>query len=280
MALTLAASRPTVIINADAMQLVRDLRVITARPSEAEEGQAEHALYGVLDAAEPTSVACWLALVEPVIGRAWAEDKLPLLVGGTGMYVQALKTGLAAVPPIPERIRAPIRAMAGAELRQALEQADPAMAARLKPGDRQRNARALEVWQATGKSLGHWQAQAHAPLFPEADWREYYIDISKETLYPRLDARFLTMMAEGAEAEVAALLVRELPPGSPIMRAHGVPELAAYLRGQMPRDAAVTLAQQHTRNYAKRQQTWLRNQMADATALAPGDSGTLLETLR
>lgn len=270
LALAVAQARPTVIINADAMQMVGVLRVLTARPSVAEEAQAEHALYGVLPPEESTSVARWLALVEPVIRAAWAAQKLPLLVGGTGMYVKALKEGLASIPPIPEAIRAPLRAMEPAEVRAALEVADPAMAARLKAGDSQRNLRALEVRQATGRSLADWQAQAHQPSFPEARWHEAFIDMPKPVLYPRLDARFDLMMQQGALEEVKALLARDVPAGHPILRAHGVPELAAYLRGEMARADAVAKAQQNTRNYAKRQQTWLRNQLGHATALAGG----------
>lgn len=274
LALAIAQSRPAVIINADAMQMVADLRILTARPTVAEEAAAEHALYGVLRAEEPTSVARWLALAESVIRRAWAEGKLPLLVGGTGMYVKALAEGLAAVPPIPPPIREEIRALSTEAIRAALEVCDPAMAAALKPGDTQRNARALEVMRATGTSLADWQGRAAAPLFPEARFHYFAVSHPREEIYRRIDARFLAMMAAGAVEEVRGLYestnagmrecanahVTSLPP---IFRAHGVPELAAYLRGEMSREAAITKAQQNTRNYAKRQITWLRNQLPE-----------------
>lgn len=264
LALAVAKARPAVIINADAMQMVADLRIITARPTVEEEGQAEHALYGVLDASQPTSVARWLAMVVPMIRRAWAEDKLPVLVGGTGMYVKSLKNGLAAVPPVPEPLRAMLRAMPAEAVRAALEERDPALAARLKPGDSQRNLRGLEVLEATGRSLAEWQAQPTAPALPEAQFHETYIAVPKPVLYPRLNARFATMLAQGALEEVQALVARDLPASNPITRAHGVPELAAYLAGRTTLEAATAQAQQNTRNYAKRQQTWIRNQMATA----------------
>lgn len=274
LALNVAKAWPAVIINADAMQMVRDLRVLTARPTEAEEAEAEHALYGVLDAAEPTSVARWLDRVVPIIRGAWAQGKLPLLVGGTGMYVKALKEGLAAVPPVPEAVQATLRAMPAAAIRAALETRDPAMAARLKPGDSQRNLRALEVLEATGRSLAAWQSDHAAPSLPEARFRESYIAVEKPVLYPRLDARFRAMLQHGALDEVQVLMARNLPASNPITRAHGVPELAAYLAGHMSLDAAIAQAQQHTRNYAKRQQTWIRNQMGDARPVA--DAAALL----
>lgn len=269
-ALQLAASRPTVIINADAMQMVDGLRVITARPTVAEEARAAHALYGVLKPHQPTSVANWLGLVKPVIECAWAEKKLPLLVGGTGMYVKALMEGLAEVPTIPDEIRAQLRAMDAATVRAELEKRDATMAAQLKAGDSQRNLRALEVMIATGKSLGAWQAQTTAPLFPEATCHCFMVMREREETYARIDARFEGMMGAGALEEVRSLMALNLNPELPILRAHGVPELLAHLRGEMTLDDAITKAQQNTRNYAKRQMTWLRNQWSGATAVKDG----------
>lgn len=268
MALAIAVSRPTVIINADAMQMVDTLRVLTARPTEQEEAQAEHALYGVLAPQEQTSVARWLQLVQPVIARAFAEGKLPLLVGGTGMYVKALQEGLAKIPEIPEAIRQHYRTMPQDALYPALLACDPVMAARLKPGDTQRLIRALEVVDATGMSLDHWQNQEAVPLFPQATYRRYYMAMPRAEVYARIDRRFETMMHAGALDEVKALLALGLDADLPILRAHGVPELAAYLAGTMTREAAIAKSQQNTRNYAKRQMTWIRNQMADAVAVA------------
>ncbi len=277
--LAIAQSRPAVIINADAMQMVADLRVLTARPTVEEEAQAEHALYGVLDAAEPTSVARWLAMVAPVIRAAWDTGKLPLLVGGTGMYVKALEEGLASVPPVPDAVRTRIRAMEAAEIRAALERQDPAMAAMLKPGDSQRNARALEVIEATGQSLRHWQTQKASPLFPQARFHTFVLTPERDVLYPRLDARFLQMMQAGALDEVRALVARRLPPETPILRAHGCPELTASLDGAMLLEEAIKKAQQHTRNYAKRQLTWIRQQLPDATVLQPGQDAEIFMQL-
>lgn len=264
LALGIAAARPAVIINADAMQMVSALRVLSARPSEAEEARAEHALYGVLAPHEPTSVAVWLERVAPVIRAAWEQGKLPLLVGGTGMYIKALRDGLAAIPPVPEALRAELRARDPASVRQRLEALDPVMASRLKPGDSQRNLRALEVMEASGVSLATWQEQTPPPLFPEATYHHFAATHPREEVYRRIDQRFETMMAHGALEEVRALVALGLDPELPIMRAHGVPELAAHLRGEMTLPDAIAQARQNTRNYAKRQMTWLRNQLPDA----------------
>ena len=264
LALAVAAARPTRIINADAMQMVDTLRVLTARPTIEEEAQAEHALYGILAPHEPTSVAVWLKLVEPLIRRTWAEGKLPLLVGGTGMYTKALMDGLATIPPIPEELREHLRALDEATVRARLEATDPTMAARLKVGDSQRNLRALEVFEATGVSLATWQQQAPKPLFPDATYHCFAATHPREEVYRRIDARFEKMMETGALDEVRALMALNLSPEIPIMRAHGVPELMAYLRGDMTFADAITKSQQNTRNYAKRQMTWLRNQLPEA----------------
>lgn len=267
-ALGVAQRRPTVIINADAMQMVADLRTITARPTIEEEAQAEHALYGVLAGHEPTSVARWLALVAPVIERAWAEHKLPLLVGGTGMYIKALREGLAAIPPIPPAIRERIRGLKADELYAALRAQHAE--GNFKPGDTQRLARALEVLEATGKPIQWWQGQKHAPLFPDAVWQSAYLQMPRDALYDRLNRRFEAMMARDALDEVRALMAKNLSPDMPITRAHGVPELAAYLRGAMTYDEAVARAQQNTRHYAKRQMTWLRHNANDAQPIEVG----------
>jgi len=265
LALAVAQTRPAVIINADAMQMVADLRIITARPSIEEEAQAEHALYGVLPAREPTSVARWIAMVTPIITRAWAEEKTPLLVGGTGMYIKALREGLAVMPPVPDAIRQHVRTLTAPELYAALQK--QGAEADFKPGDTQRLARALEILLATGQSIQHWQAQKHQPTFPDASWHSVYLQMPRAELYARLDRRFMGMMQMGALDEVRALQAQDLPADTPITRAHGVPELTAYLRGDMTLDAAIAKAQQNTRNYAKRQMTWLRHSAGDATAL-------------
>lgn len=264
MALAIAKQIPTVIINADAMQMVSALRVLTARPTVEEEAEAEHALYGVLPPTSPTSVAVWLSLVEPVIRRAWVEGKLPLLVGGTGMYVKALTDGLATVPPIPESIRTAIRALPREDLHATLMQKDEIMAAKLKPGDTQRLLRALEVMEATGTSLDVWQKRASTPCVPEATFAFYAIDTVREEAYRKIDLRFEKMMEQGGLDEVRDLLTLNLPEDTPILRAHGVPELRNYLNGEMSLADAIAKGQQNTRNYAKRQMTWIRNQLPEA----------------
>ena len=267
-ALAMAAARPTVIINADAMQMVDTLRVITARPTEEEEAAAEHALYGVLPPASPTSVAVWLKRVEPVIRAAWAQGKQPLLVGGTGMYVKALMEGLSSIPSIPADIRDAVRATPRDTLHVRLAKEDPVMAAKLKPGDTQRLLRALEVVLATGKSLDEWQKASNIKLFPEANFECFAMAIDRALLYQRIDQRFDIMMQNGALDEVKALMALKLHPDTPILRAHGVPELMAYVNGTMTLEDAIAQAQQNTRNYAKRQLTWIRNQLSNAVALS------------
>ncbi len=269
LALRIAQARPTVIINADAMQMVRELRVLTARPSVEEEAKAEHALYGVLAANEPTSVARWIALVTPVIEQAWKENKLPLLVGGTGMYVKALQEGLSSIPPIPEEIREQVRTQDAASLYAQLQEKDPRMASRLKAGDTQRLARALEVVEATGISLAQWQDAKTTPVFPDAQFTYYVTDLSREAVYRNIDYRFTQMMEKGALDEVRALMALNLLADTPILKAHGAPELMAQLRGEMTLEAAIAKGQQNTRNYAKRQMTWNRHQLSGAIKLAP-----------
>ncbi len=305
-ALGIAATRPTVIINADAMQMVGTLRVLTARPTEQEETHAEHALYGVLAANEPTSVAVWLSMVAPVIRAAWDAGKLPLLVGGTGMYIKALMEGLATIPPIPEEIRARVRSLipphsggrlggglmepesdnqppplpspgGGGSIYTLLQQRDPPMASRLKPGDTQRILRALEVMEATGISLMDWQNQASAPLFPAATYHCFAAMHPRSEIYARIDARFEAMVQNGALEEVRALMALDLSPEIPIMRAHGVPELMAHLRSEMTLNDAIAKGQQNTRNYAKRQMTWLRNQLPDVVEVK--DAGEIVVAL-
>ncbi len=271
LALELAQRMQAVIINADAMQMVRELSIITARPSEAEMVTAEHALYGVLPAHEPTSVALWLELACCAVRDAWRENRMPIIVGGTGMYIQAMMQGLAKVPEIPGEIREPLRTQTATQLYEALKEKDPLMASRLKPGDTQRIARALEVIEATGVSLAEWQEQVTKPPFPDAVFHWFAIDMPREQLYARLDARFLQMMGKGALEEVIALRKLNLPADMPILHAHGVPELTAHLEGITTLEEAVAKAQQLTRNYAKRQVTWIRNQFT-GTLIPAGDA--------
>lgn len=289
LAMNLAQRMDGVIINADAMQMYADLRILTARPSEEEEAQTPHRLYGVLAAHEDSSVAIWLQRVVPEIRTLWQQGKQPILVGGTGMYIKALMEGLAEIPLIPDEIRIHARALG----KEALAAHDPLMDARLKPGDTQRRLRALEVVLATGISLAEWQAKQTTPPLPEAQFACYKIDLPREEIYARIDTRLEAMVESGAIDEVRALkrtLSKEQegrPVGRPspepvssaeqkarrgdiqtgnlpLLKAHGVPEILAYLAGEMTLENAIVKAQQNTRNYAKRQMTWLRNQLPDA----------------
>lgn len=268
LAMNLAERVNGVIINADAMQMYRDLCILTARPTEEEEAQIPHRLYGVLAATDTSTVALWLQLVVPEIRAVWAAGQQPILVGGTGMYIKALMEGLAEIPAIPAEIRAEARRLGIA----ALADYDPLMHARLKPGDTQRRLRALEVVLATGKSLAEWQEMPPTLPLPEATFQVYKVDRSREEIYARIDQRFAEMAGNGAIEEVSKLQIPNLQTSNyPLFRAHGVPEILKYLAGEMTLEAAISQAQQNTRNYAKRQMTWLRNQLPQAKAVLSVD---------
>lgn len=250
-----------VVINADSAQVYADLRVLSARPSVADEARVPHRLFGYIDGAESCSAARWAADARGEIAAAQAAGRLPVLVGGTGLYLRTLIDGIAPVPEIDPDIRAAVRAMPVAEAHLALQQADPAAAARLAPADTTRVARALEVVRSTGQTLAAWQDAKSGGigeavrlvatvLLPERDW-----------LMARCDARLAAMFEEGAIEEVERLLTRDdISLAAPIRRAIGVPEIAAMLGGTMTRAAALAAAQVATRQYAKRQYTWFRNQ--------------------
>lgn len=259
LALRLARERGGVIINADALQVYAGLRILSARPTAAEEALAPHRLYGHVSGRADYSVARWLADATGEIATAWAEGRLPIVTGGTGLYFKALEQGLAAVPPIADDIRARWRHFAG-DMHAELQARDPVMAARLNPADRQRIVRALEVIDATGRSLIDWQrdGQSAAPL-AAASVERVFLDVPREELHARAGRRFDQMMAEGALDEVRPLL--GFDPALPMMKAIGVAELAAYLEGRLSLDAAIANAKTATRQYIKRQLTWWRGQM-------------------
>jgi tRNA dimethylallyltransferase len=262
LALALAEDLGGVVINADALQCYRDLRILTARPDAAAEARAPHRLYGYLDAAECGSAGRWRALALAEIGAAHAAGHLPIVVGGSGLYLRALTSGLAPIPEIHDQVkeeaRALHRALGGADFRGRLARLDPAAAERLAPGDTARLLRAYEVVRATGRPIHYWQAQPHGP--PAGRFATILLLPPRVSLYAACDARFAAMVAAGAFAEAAALAERRLDPGLPAMRAAGLSELLAHLRGEMPLDAAVGAAQRATRRYAKRQMTWFRHQ--------------------
>ncbi len=250
---------PATLINMDASQVYRDLRVLSARPSEAEEAAAPHQLFGYLDGTESCSAARWAADAKAAIAESAAVGRLPILVGGTGLYLRTLLDGIAPVPEIDPQVRADIRALAVRDAYAALSREDPAAAARLSPNDTTRVARALEVVRSTGRPLADWQKDKLGGIGDQIDLIPMILLPPRDWLYARCDARFVQMMDAGLD-EVAALLARGLDPDLPVMRAIGVPELADHLAGRLSRDAALAAAQMATRNYAKRQFTWFRNQ--------------------
>ena len=266
-ALELAESLQGTVINADSMQVYRELAVLTARPTSADIERAPHRLYGTISAAEAYSVGSWLDDAARAIAEAASEGRVPVLVGGTGLYFKALTEGLAPIPDVPPEIREHWRERAeaqGAEqLHRELAARDPAMAARLKPTDPQRIARALEVIDATAVSLAEWQGASALPVLLPHGVLRLVVAPERAPLYAAIDARFEAMIGQGALEEVTALLALGLDPGLPAMRAHGVRELGAYLVGANSLDEAIAKAQTETRRYAKRQMTWLRRFMTD-----------------
>ena len=282
LALRLAEALDGVIVNADSMQVYRELEVITARPSAADEARVPHRLYGVIPVAESFSVAAWRSRAESEIAGARAAGKAVLVVGGTGLYFRALERGLAPVPEIPAGVRARARRLAaeGAPmLHAALAERDPVMAARLKPADRQRVARAWEVIEATGISLAEWQSRPSAASGIGAADARFVLMPPREWLYERCEVRFADMVARGAVQEVAALEARGLDPSLPAMKAVGVPELLRHLRGEASLEDAVRSGQSAVRRYAKRQLTWFRRHMAEWTELSDSDPGARAQAI-
>jgi tRNA dimethylallyltransferase len=265
LALRLAQRLGGVVVNCDSMQVYRDLRIITARPTPEEEALAPHALYGHVDGAVNHSAGAFAREAAPLLAGLGREGRLPILAGGTGLYFRALIEGLSQMPSVPEAVRQAVRRAAdGVEtpaLHAKLARADAETAARLRPGDRKRILRALEIIAATGRPPAQFHAlREPAPL---AGWRLACVFLApdRDWLKRRIEARFEAMMAAGALDEVAALAARRIDPALPIMRAHGVPGLIAHLSGACSREEAVARGKADTRAYVKRQFTWFRNQM-------------------
>ncbi len=262
-ALEMAARTGAVIINADSQQLYADLRVLSARPSVEEEALAEHRLYGVADAADAWSVGRWSRAVMPVLAELAAAGRPAVLTGGTGLYFTALTTGLADIPDVPIEVRdaagAAFDADGEAAFRRGLAEVDPAAEARIEAGDRQRLTRAWAVAQHTGRALSDWTADT-TPLLAPGSWTGWVIEPEREALYANCDLRVAQMVEAGALDEVRALVARGLDPALPAMKAVGVREFATHLAGETTLAAAVEATRQATRNYAKRQLTWFRNQ--------------------
>lgn len=252
--------RRAVILNADSAQVYADLAVLSARPSPAEMGGIEHRLFGEWDGAEACSAAAWAARAREEIAALHDEGAVPVLVGGTGLYLRVLLEGIAPIPPIDPAVRAAVRALPEDAAFRQLQIEDPLRASELNPADSQRIARALEVKRSTGVTLAEWQMAKAGGIGEDVSLHPLVLLPDRAWLYERCDARFAAMVAGGAIAEVERLLTRALDPDLPVMRAIGVPEIEAFLAGETSHAEMIAAGAQATRNYAKRQFTWFRRQ--------------------
>lgn len=267
-----ARRRDAVIINADSMQVYSDLQVVSARPTAEEMRGVPHRLFGTWDGAHACSTADWAAAAREEVDQTHAGGAIPILVGGTGLYLQTLLEGIAPIPEIANDTRSRVRSLAKDELRKNLAELDPQAMSRIGENDTQRMSRALEVVLSTGKTLGHWQKYKTGGIQQEIDLHPLIMLPEREWLYSRCNARFEWMLDNGAMDEVATLLERQLHPDLPVMRAIGVPEIAAEMAGRSI-DPGASLKERggaSTRQYAKRQYTWFRNQ---SPAWWPRDNG-------
>jgi tRNA dimethylallyltransferase len=276
LALDLALGAGGVVINADSMQVYRDLSIITARPTPEDEARVPHRLYGHVDAGVNFSAGAWLTDALRALDEARGQGRLPIFVGGTGLYFKALTSGLSTVPPVPAAVRDSVRARLerdGVEaLHAELRLRDPRAAERLNPRDRTRIARALEVVEATGRSLLDWHREGQPPILPKDSFRALFLNLDRDQLYARIDARFEAMLAAGARDEVARLAARHLDPLLPAMKAHGVPALIRHLKGEISLEEARTIGCADTRHYAKRQFTWFRHQLPEFEWVKPEEA--------
>ena len=273
LAMTLAREFNGVVVNADSMQVYADLRVLTARPTPAEEAAVPHRLYGYVDGAVNSSAMRYAADVAALLPQLWKAGQLPILVGGTGLYFKALTDGFSAMPAVPDEVRAAFRERAEGVATEALHAElvtrDPDMGARLLPSDRMRIMRAIEVHLATGRSLASFQGEREPGPLSGVETVRLFVSPEREVVRAAIDRRFEAMIAQGALDEVEKLKARGLDPLLPVMRAHGVPGLIAHLDGAMSLEEAIARGQADTRAYAKRQVTWFRHQMAGWQAIAP-----------
>lgn len=252
------------IINADSAQVYADLRILSARPSEEEMGGIKHVLFGAWDGAEACSAGDWAKAAKYEIARLHEAGTIPILCGGTGMYMRVLLDGIAPIPAVAPEIREVVRSLTTSEAYAALQTEDPERAAALSENDSQRIARALEVVRSTGKPLAYWQSRLEGGIAQDITLHPLVLLPDREWLYDRCNRRFEIMLLQGAVGEVQALLERQLDPTLPVMRAIGVPEISAWLGGEISREEMMSSGQQATRNYAKRQFTWFRRQSPDA----------------
>jgi tRNA dimethylallyltransferase len=275
LALSLARAVGGAIVNADSMQVYRDLRVLTAGPTPEEESEVPHLLYGHVDAAQNYSVGAWLRDFEGVLARLGAERRTAVVAGGTGMYFKAALSGLSEIPTVPDSVRAAVRARfegrSPQEMHEALARLDPLTAGKLRETDPQRLLRALEVFEATGRPLARFQGARVAPFLDEASCSAFFVAPPRKALYARIDARFDAMLAQGALEEVRDLAGRGLDPALPAMRAHGVPHLIAHLEGRLSLEEAARRGKLDTRHYAKRQLTFARHQLPGFSWLEGAD---------
>jgi tRNA dimethylallyltransferase len=270
-ALALAERFGATIVNADSMQVYRDLRILTARPTPDEERRAPHRLFGAIDGAVNFSAGRWVLAASEAVADIGEQPMI--FVGGTGLYFRALTEGLSNIPPVPETVRAAVRAQAEGratpELHDDLAARDPETAARLNPNDRQRILRALEVLDATGRPLASFLGARAEPVLGPGEWTGLYLAPDRAELGRRIEARFDAMLARGALDEVATLMQRRLDPALPVMRAHGVPHLIGHLESRLSLDEAASRSKLDTRHYAKRQFTWARHQLSGFQWVAP-----------
>jgi tRNA dimethylallyltransferase len=267
LAMERAAALKGVIINADALQVYQELQILSARPNTTDMSKRPHMLYGHVSGTETYSVGRWLTEAEAAAEAAWSEGQMPIFCGGTGLYFKALLHGLATVPPSPQDVREKWRGFSG-NLHDELAKRDAAMAARLHPSDRQRLMRALEVIDGTGKSLLVWHAEAQATsILAGCSVERVFLSVPRDVLYARAETRFDEMLRNGALDEVR--VIQHLDPTLPMMRAIGVSELLAHLKGEITMDQAIVDAKTATRNFIKRQLTWWRGQMRNWSLLEP-----------
>lgn len=261
------------VINADSMQVYADLEILSARPAPDEQEGVPHLLFGHVDGAVNYSVGKWLADAAVAIAQVRAAGRIPVITGGTGLYFKGLLEGLSQMPPVPEEVRARVRALlaglSGEAMHARLARVDAAGAARIAPGDRQRIERALEVFEATGRPLSEFQGNRGEALLDMQLCAAFFLEPDRAVLRDRIDQRFDKMIAAGALEEVRALAERRLDPALPVMRAHGVPGLLAYLQGEMTLAEAIEKGKGDTRRYAKRQFTWFRHQLPQFVWTAP-----------
>ncbi|MCG6203012.1 tRNA (adenosine(37)-N6)-dimethylallyltransferase MiaA [Rhodopseudomonas sp. HC1] len=283
LALRLAQARNGIIINTDSMQIYRDLRIITARPTPDEEEVVPHRLYGTVDASVNFSAGAFVEAAAGPLAEARAAGRLPIFIGGTGLYFKALTHGLSAVPPVPAEVRDAVRLRLDRDgvvaLHAELARHDMAAAERLAPADRSRIARALEVVLATGRPLADWHGETSPPLLPPDGVAALFLAPDREALYARIDARFAAMLQAGALDEVAALADRQLDPLLPAMKAHGVPALIRHLRGELSLQEAAVIGAADTRHYAKRQFTWFRHQLPEFRWVEPAEAADALRMM-